>query len=131
MAKPTRRSVLRAGVVVAATSVPLGIAGQALSVVAGGMASGLRRSTFQPHLRSTFALDGEEGSYRAVLTQVGDLVTSPRGHDKKFRLLFRVQGARPAEGIYRISNGKVSPIALFVAPVGRTGEFYEAVVDAR
>lgn len=131
MAKPTRRSVLRAGVVIAGTSVPLGVASRALSVVAGGMASGFRRSTFQPHLRSAFTLDGEGGSYGAVLTKVGDLKTASRGHDRKFRLLFKVTGARPAGGTYRLSHSKIGAMDLFVSPVGASGDLYEAVVDAR
>lgn len=131
MAKPTRRSVLRAGVVVAGTSVPLGVASRALSVVAGGMTSGLRRSTFQPHLRSAFTFDGADGSYRAVLTDVGNLKTAPRGHDRKFSLLFTVTGGRPVGGTYRLSHGKIGAMDLFVSPVGASGDLYEAVVNAR
>lgn len=130
MAKPTRRSVLRAGVLAVAAAAPLGGAQQALSVVAGGMASGLRRSTFAPHRRTAFTLSDGGGSYRAVLTEIGDHTKSTRGHEKKFRLLFQVSGAPPA-GTYRLSHGAVRAMDLFVTPVGSTGGLYEAVVDAR
>lgn len=131
MAKPTRRSILRAGVVIAGMSMPLGVASGALSAVTGGMASGLRRSTFQPHLRSAFTLNGADGSYQAMLTEVGNVKTAPRGHDRKFRLLFKVTGAQPAGGTYRLSHGKIGTMNLFVSPVGASGDVYEAVVDAR
>lgn len=130
MAKPTRRSVLRAGGVVAGMSA-LGVASRALPVVAGAMASGLRRSTFQPHVGSAFTFDGAAGSYRGVLTEVGNLKTAPRGHDRKFSLLFKVTGARPAGGTYRLSHRKIGAMDLFVSPVGASGDFYEAVVNGR
>lgn len=131
MAKPTRRSVLRAGVVAAAAAVPLAAAQQGMAVVAGGMTSGLRRSTFKPHVRSTFTLVGAGGTHEAVLTKVGDLKATRRGHDRKFHLLFRVTGSRPAEGTYRLRHSRVAAMDLFVSPVGATGDVYEAVVDTR
>lgn len=129
MAKPTRRSILRAGVVAAGMSVPLGTATRALSVVAGA-AAGLRRSTFQPHVGSAFTLEDADGSYRAVLTDLSDLKTARRGHDRKFSLLFTVTGARPAGGTYRLSHAKIPAMNLFVTPVGSAGDLYEAVVNA-
>lgn len=130
MANPSRRTVLRAGVVAAAAAVPLAATQNAMSVVAGGMASGLRRSTFKPHLKSSFTLVGPNGSYRAKLVEVKDLATAPAGHDAKFRLLFKVRGAKPGEGTYRVRHRAVSAMDLFVSPVGG-GDVYEAVVDAR
>lgn len=130
MANPTRRSILRAGVVVAGMSVPLGAASRALSAVTGVTAPGLRRSTFQPHLGTAFTLHGEGGSYPAVLTEVGNLKTARHGHDRKFNLLFTVSGGRPAGGTYRLSHGKIGTLDLFVSPVGAAGNVYEAVVNA-
>ena len=130
MAKPTRRSLLRAGVVVAAMSVPLGATSRALSVVAGLSSPGLRRSTFRPHLGSAFTFAGEEGSFQAVLTEVGNVKTAPRDDDRKFRMLFKATGARPVGGTYRLSHRKIGSMALFVSPVGAAGDVYEAVVDA-
>ena len=129
MANPTRRSILRAGVVVAGMSVPLGAASRALSLFTGVMAPGLRRSTFQPHLGSAFTFDGDDGSYRAVLTDIGNLKTAARGHDRKFTLLFTATGGRPAGGTYRLSHARIGAMALFVSPVG-SGDLYEAVVNA-
>ena len=130
MANPSRRSVLRAGVVAAAAAVPLAATQNAMSVVAGGMASGMRRSTFKPHLKSSFTLVGPNGSYRAKLVEVKDLAGAPAGHDTKFRLLFRVRGAKPAEGTYRVRHRSVAAMDLFVAPVGGA-DAYEVIIDAR
>jgi hypothetical protein len=132
MAKLSRRSVLRAGVVAAAAAVPLAVSESGIAAVAGGsMASGLRRATFRPHLRSSFTFVGGGTSYQAKLVDVGDVKAAPRGHDARFRLLFRVTGARPAEGTYRVFHGRVAATDLFLAPVGRSGDLYEAVVLAR
>lgn len=130
MANPTRRSILRAGVVAAGMSVPLGAASRALSVVGAPPTAGLRRSTFRPHLGSSFDLAGPDGSYRLVLTEVGNLKSAPRGHERKFSLLFKAGGARPEGGTYRVSHGAIGAMHLFVSPVGKSGDLYEAVVNA-
>jgi hypothetical protein len=130
MANPSRRSVLRAGVIAAAVAAPLAASENVLAAVAGGMSSGLRRSTFVPHVKSSFALVGGGTKHKATLVKVGDLVAAPSGHEAKFRLLFRVKGARPAEGVYRLRHSHVAAMDLFVAPVGAKGDLYEAVVDA-
>ncbi len=131
MANPSRRSILRAGVLGAAVAAPLAASENVLAAVAsGGMASGLRRSTFAPHVKSSFTLVGAGTRHQATLVKVGDLVAAPSGHDAKFRLLFRVKGARPAEGTYRLRHGRIAAMDLFVAPVGAKGDLYEAVVDA-
>ena len=129
MANPSRRSVLRAGVLAAAVAAPLAASENVLAAVASNMASGLRRSTFVPHVKSSFALVGAGAKHKATLVKVGDLVAAPSGHDAKFRLLFRVKG-RPAEGTYRLRHSHVAAMDLFVAPVGAKGDLYEAVVDA-
>ena len=131
MTNPSRRSVLRAGVVVAAAAVPLGVARQAFSVVAGGMASGLRRSAFQPHLRSTLTLAGNGGTHRAVLTRIDDLSPDDGADDLRFRLMFRVSRSRPAQGTYTFARRGMAPVALFITPVGAKPGVYEAIIDAR
>jgi hypothetical protein len=129
MAKPSRRSVLRSGVVLVAASAPLGVAQHAMSVVAGGVASGLRRSTFKPHVGTTFSLSDGGATYAAVLRRVADVKTAARGHDKKFRLVFEVKGAAP-QGTYRLKHPRIAAMDLFVAPTGGKAGVYEAVVDA-
>jgi len=130
MAKPSRRSVLRAGILVPAAAVPLATVDNAISLVAGGIASGLRRSTFAPHVRSSFSLAGGDETYTATLTRIADLARSPRGHDRKFRLRFDVAGA-PEAGTYRLRHDRIGALDLFVAPVSGQAGVYEAVVDAR
>jgi hypothetical protein len=129
MAKPTRRSVLRAGVVLAATAVPVGVAETALSVVAGGSASGLRRSTFKPHVGTVFRFRDGDRTYSGVLKKVGDSRSATRGHDKKFRLVFALDASVP-QGTYSLRHPKVGTMDLFVSPIGQQPGVYEAVVDA-
>lgn len=129
MANPSRRSVLRAGVLAAAVAAPLAASENVLAAVASNMSSGLRRSTFVPHVKSSFALVGGGAKHKATLVSVSDLVAGPSGHDAKFRLLFRVKGSRPEGGTYRLRHGRVAAMDLFVAPVGAKGNLYEAVVD--
>lgn len=131
MAKPSRRSVLRAGVVLAATTAPLGLARSATSMVAGGTASGLRRATFQPHVGTPFTLTADGTTHRAVLKKVADVRTAPRGHDRKFRLVFHVTGSTPASGTYRIGHRRIGAMDLFVNPIGGEPGVYEAIMDAR
>lgn len=129
MAQPSRRSVLRGFVLLGATAAPLGAAEHAFSMVTGGYASGLRRTTFTPHLRSRFAFASDDGVYAAVLREVSDIRTSPRGHDRKFTLLFQVSGD-PGAGTYRVKHPRIEDLDLFVSPVGGKPGLYEAVVDA-
>jgi hypothetical protein len=131
MANPSRRSVLRAGVIAAAAAGPLAATQNVFAAVAGSMSSGLRRSTFAPHVKSSFRLVGAGATHHAKLVSVGDLLAARSGHDTKFRLLFRVSGSRPAEGTYRLRHGRIAAMDLFVAPVGASGNLYEAIVDTR
>lgn len=127
MAKPSRRSVLRAGLLLAAGTAPIGVAQQALSAVLPG--NGLRRSSFTPLLRKPFVFVGERGTHRAVLVEVSDLPTAARGHDARFRLLFRI-GGTPEQGIYAVRHWTMEDTPLFVAPVAGRADLYEAVIDA-
>ncbi|HEV2890835.1 MAG TPA: twin-arginine translocation signal domain-containing protein [Frankiaceae bacterium] len=125
----SRRNFLRGCVLLAAAAAPLGVAGEALSLPSG-TANGLRRSSFTPHLRTGFALVSADGAvHPATLLQVSDLAAGPRGHDRKFRLLFSVS-SRPQGGIFELRHPRIAATELFVAPVGN-GSQYEVVVDAR
>lgn len=129
MANPSRRSVLRTGVVLAATAAPLGAAGTAFSVVGGGMASGLRRATFAPHVGKTFSMSAAGATHRAKLTKVADVAAAKKGHDLRYRLLFHTDGAGPGQGTYAFHHPAVGQVHLFVTPIGAKPGLYEAVVD--
>jgi hypothetical protein len=132
MANPSRRSVLRTGVLITAAAAPLAAADKALSVVGGGMASGLRRSTFTPHVGATFRVSAPGGAtHRARLAKVADVRTAKKGHDLKFRMLFRMNGAGPGQGTYSFHHPSVGQVHLFVTPIGAKPGVYEAVVDSR
>jgi hypothetical protein len=124
----SRRTFLRTCVLVAAAAAPLGVAGEAMSLVSGG-ANGLRRSSFTPHVKRRFALVAADGRvHRATLVGVSDLAAGPAAHDRKFRLLFSMD-SRPPGGIFQLRHPSVAATDLFVAPVGG-GDRYEVVVDA-
>ncbi len=128
MATSSRRTFLRTCVLLAAAAAPLGVSGEAMSLVTGE-ANGLRRSSFTPHLKRRFALVAADGTVqRATLVEVSDLAAGPRGHDRKFRLLFGLS-SRPQAGIFQLRHPSVAATELFVSPVG-TGDRYEVVVDA-
>ncbi|HWL35617.1 MAG TPA: hypothetical protein VNQ77_05435 [Frankiaceae bacterium] len=129
MAHPSRRSVLRTALVLAATSTPLVGAQRAFSFVAG-QGGALRRAAFRPHVGATFSFASGGVTYRAKLVKVADLRNAARGDDRKFRLMFRVRGNGPGQGTYRFSSPRYGAVDLFVSPVGAHAGFYEAVVDA-
>ena len=129
MAHPSRRSVLRTALVLAATSTPLVGAQRAVSFVAG-QGGALRRTAFRPHVGATFRFASGGVTYRAKLVKVGDLRAAKRGHDSKFSLLFTVKGAGPGAGTYRFAHPRYGTVELFVSPVGAKAGVYEAVVDA-
>lgn len=124
MMQPSRRQVLRLGVVAAAASGPLALAERALAVVAVR----LTRRTFRPLVGSAFRFSAAGRSYTAVLASVGNLPNSRPGDENRFRLMFTVRGGGPAQGTYRFTHPKLAPFPLFVVPVGRGGTTYEAVV---
>ena len=129
MTKPSRRAVLRAGVVGAAAAAgPLAVTGQALSVLPGHD-GGLRRGTFKPNVGRRYRLTGDGGTHLATLKKVQDLRGAAKGHDLRFRLLFEVHGSTPEQGTYDVRHGRSGGVALFVTPIVREG-LYEAVIDA-
>jgi hypothetical protein len=130
MANPSRRAVLRSGVVLVAASAPLVPAQQALSLAIRGMPTGLRRAAFKPHVGSKVTLAGADGTYAARLTKVADLAREKAGHDLRFRVLFSVRGARPEQGTFDVRVGAVTVARLFLTPIGGRGSLYEAVVSA-
>jgi hypothetical protein len=129
MTTPSRRSLLRAGVVLAATFVPLGLTKQAFSMVAGGMGSGLRRSTFTPRVGTRFRLVADGRSYPAVLLRVDDIRHGGKGHDQQFSLLFRTRGAGPGDGTYRLEHATMRSQRISVIAVGAKAGVYEAIVN--
>lgn len=129
MAHPSRRSVLKTALVLAATSTPLLGAQRAFSFVAG-QGGALRRAAFQPHVGSTFMVAAGGVAYRAKLAKVADVRTAARGHDRKFRLMFTIRGDGPGQGTYRFTHPRFGAVDLFVSPVGAKAGIYEAVIDA-
>ena len=78
-----------------------------------------RRSMFTPLVGSTVLLRSAAATYRATLTPVHDLhPTHAKGSDLQFGLLFTVADPRIVEGIYRLDHPRLSPIELFLEPVG-------------
>jgi hypothetical protein len=131
MTNPSRRAVLRAGVAVAAMSVPLSIARNAMSMVAPATGTVLRRGTFQPHVGRTFRLVGAGGTHAAVLRSVKDVKHAKKADaDTCFRLIFEADRTLE-QGTYQVVRAGMPALDLFIAPIGAKGGVHEAVVDAR
>jgi hypothetical protein len=123
--QPSRRQVLRLGLVAAAAaSGPLAVAEHA---VAAGKPSRLSRTTFTPLVGSTVSMVTPDATYRTVLTSVDDLPHHAAGDPYAFRLLFTASGTGPEQGTYTFRNRSLSQ-SLFVVPVGAGRHYYEAVV---
>ena len=129
MAHPSRRSVLRAALLLSAASSPVLGAQRAFSVVAG-QGGALRRSAFRPHLGATFRFAADGVTYRAKLVKVADVRTAARRHETKFRLMFDVAGGGPGAGTYRFAHRAYGAVDRVGSPVGAEAGAYEAVVDA-
>lgn len=129
MEQPSRRTLLRGAVLAAAAvSLPLGLAGSASGLAAGLGATRLRRGVFLPHVGTSFLLTLGAAGHLAELVAVSD---PGRPAETRFSLVFRVTGARPADGIYSVSHPRLKAFDLYVGAIGDPAlGLYEAVVDA-
>ena len=123
--QPSRRQVLRLGVVAAATAGPFALAERAIAAVTPAR---LVRKTFTPRVGSTFRFADRGSWYTATLVSVGDLSHSRAGDQNRFQLMFAVRGSGPGQGTYRFQHGTLAPFQLFVVPVGGGRRRYEAIV---
>lgn len=128
MVRPSRRQVLRTGVVAFAAAGPLATADNALAAITPVR---LARGTFRPLVGRTFRVTSRGVRYTAVLASIGDLPSATPGHAYRFRLTFRIRSGGPAQGTYRFETGRLAPFDLFVVPVGGRRTTYEAVVVSR
>jgi hypothetical protein len=125
MSEISRRSLLRAGVVVAAV-VP--VSGLVLPTGAAFAGTAVTRSSFTPHLGSAFTLPG--GS-RLKLTAIEDLPNAVAGDPRRFSLTFRLDtGPKPEQGTWKVTHRKLGRLSMFLVPVGRRGDL-QAVFNAR
>lgn len=127
-AKPSRRGVLRAGLITAVA----GVAGALPSATAfGATTTLLRRSRFAPYAGQIFAMTHGSRTYQVRLTKVGDVAGAPKNDDRRFRLVFQaVRGVRPHEGIYTFAHPQAGKAQLFVTPIGKVAGVYEATIFA-
>ena len=128
MPQPSRRAVLRAGVVAAAVVAAPGLTGQAQALSGRSAPTRLRRGEFVPNVGTTFRLVDGSRSYRAKLVSVDDHDRG-KGDEKRFSLTFETRGM-PPEGIYSVRHATMRTFDLFVAPVTRKPGVYEAVVSS-
>lgn len=124
--KPSRRELLRLGVVAAAATGQLTVAEHAFAAT---RSTRLARTSFTPYVGSTFSVVAQGRTYKAVLSSVDDLPHHAAGDRYRFRLLFTVQGgAGPSQGTHTFRSGSLGPLQLFVVPVGGGYTSYEAIV---
>lgn len=123
---PTRRTVLRAGVVLAVAA-PAAVLLPALQ--AG--AEPLTRDSFLPHTGSLFRLTSTYGETTLRLSSVDDLQGPPvGGKAHRFSLLFRpTAGVSFPQGTYDVIHPRMGTLTLFIVPVGRDGD-YQAIFNA-
>lgn len=131
MEQPSRRAILRAAVVVAASvAAPAALVSPAAAAPRRFVRTQLRRRVFRPHVGTPFRLSAGDRAYRAVLTAVVDDPTRPA--ETRFSLRFAMAGgARPADGVYRVTHPSLRPFALYVGAIGQRDDgAYEAVVNS-
>jgi hypothetical protein len=95
--------------------------------------SALVRSTFTPHVGSTFTLTGDDGRrIRARLDAVSDLRHGPAGSEGAFELLLHGSGSlRLDQTIATLHRPQLRTTGLLVSPAGtgRAGQDYSIVVN--
>lgn len=123
--QPSRRELIRLGVVAVAATGQLVVADRAFAAT---KSTRLARTTFTPNIGAAFGLTAAARTYKAVLHSVGDVAGYPAGDRYRFRLLFTVQEQGPDQGTYTFRSGSLGPLALFVVPVGGGRTYYEAIV---
>ncbi len=91
----------------------------------------LVKSTFAPHLHTTFQFRVESGDRVDLeLIEVADLRGTPS--EGRFSLMFRGPSDRPfSQGICEISHDQIGVFSIFVVPVGANEEhaYYQAVFN--
>ena len=152
-AEVSRRTVLRSGVALAAAAagaaaVSEGLGGlgshnshsqspgaalASLLKSASGQAKELVRSTFKPHVGSTFHMSQDGRSRRAVLAEVNDLAGTT-DFERQFSLVFTTApGGETRQGLFGFTHSDLGPMALFAVPGARTAasQRYQVVVNRK
>lgn len=150
-AEVSRRTMLKSGVALAAAAAgavavaeSLGGAGShdsrsesptaavaSLLKAATGQAQQLVRSTFKPHVGSTFHMSQDGRSRRAVLAEVNNL-PGATDDERQFSLVFTAApGGGPSQGLFGFAHSHLGTMALFAVPGARTaaGQRYQVVVN--
>lgn len=116
MSDVSRRSVLGAGVLVAAGA---GIGVMSPIAAAAAAPALARRSMFVQVNGLSLRLAKGGTTYRATLVGIFDLQPKQPGADEdQFRLALESTDHRLVEGIYRVSHTKLAPVDLFLSPAG-------------
>jgi hypothetical protein len=98
---------------------------------ATGQAQELVRSTFKPHVGSTFHMSQDGRSRRAVLAEVNDL-SAATDDERQFSLVFTTApGGGASQGLFGFNHSHVGTMALFAVPGARTAtaQRYQVVVN--
>jgi hypothetical protein len=127
----TRRAFVHRGLGVAAATLPFAHVEAAAALAHRVTAGPLARSRFTPLVGTTFQMSDGVRGFSARLARVRDLGPglSP-GDENCFSLLFQAVAPTAAvQGVYRFSAPKQAALTLLAVPVGRTGGYYEVVVN--
>jgi hypothetical protein len=98
---------------------------------ATGQAHELVRSTFKPHVGSTFHMSQDGRSRRAVLAEVNDLAAAT-DDERQFSLVFTTApGGDARQGLFGFTHEHMGPMALLAVPGARSaaGQRYQVVVN--
>ena len=126
MTELSRRAVLKAGALAAAA---LPFAPVTLAEAATSTSTLYQRSRFTPYLNTTFTLSAGTSSWKATLTEIGDLPGSAAGSNTSFRLAFRMTSAGPGQQTCTVRRSGFTATPLFVVPTGSSTGVYEAVIN--
>lgn len=142
MPHPSRRNVLRGGLVLGLTATAGGVLaldppgfGSAGSGSSNAQASGPHpwaRSAFAALLGVRLAMVGEGWSGAVTLTDIADLAPAPAASEDAYALVFSAGPKAPAEqGTYRFTKRGVLDTQLFVVPGSRDSRAatYRAIVN--
>lgn len=112
----TRRAFLGGlGALAAAIAVPL-VGRQAVTALVHGASHPLRRSTFLPHVGSTFQMRAAGGFQRVVLSEIDDLYSAPAGDENRFALVFEASEPAQPSATYTFRHPRMADVDLLVVP---------------
>jgi hypothetical protein len=94
-------------------------------------ALGLARATFTPALGGTATVSGQGGAFKAVLTDITDLIGGVKDSQQQFSLLLRPTAPTALlDAIYTVSHPRFGSRSLFLSRVDRGSNLrYQAIVN--